>query len=290
MLWAILAILFSFCYASFAVLNHYFKLDGARLQLWRSVVWFLWLAPVMFFVKWPSNYLFYVIIVGISLAMAVSSIVRFNLAAKRNGRVASMFQPVQAFAAFFGWMLVRPEQWQGYIDEPWRLTVVILCLFVMSYALFSMRKNDVGWQGFLIIAPIGILHAVCDVFTKIAMSMDTHIFDMSMVFGFILAVVGAIGAVIPILISKKERAKVWLPPKMLLGSFVIGTVGALGAFFAILSIALAPNPAYFVAISMLAPVWILFYHKLYHISDDASPVAGTIMVFSAIALVLVAAL
>jgi hypothetical protein len=50
------------------------------------------------------------------------------------------------------------------------------------------------------------------------------------------------------------------------------------------SMLLAPNPAYPSMILLLIPVWLLVYHRLAKIPDDASPVAGTMMVVAAIVL------
>jgi hypothetical protein len=42
-------------------------------------------------------------------------------------------------------------------------------------------------------------------------------------------------------------------------------------------------------VGLLAPVWLLVYHRLVNLKDDASPVAGTVMVVAAIVLMLLVA-
>ena len=74
---------------------------------------------------------------------------------------------------------------------------------------------------------------------------------------------------------------------MMRAAVAIGGVGLLGFFCALASINLAPNPAYFIAIAMLAPVWLMLAHKLRGVDDHANPLAGMLMVVGAIALVLI---
>jgi drug/metabolite transporter (DMT)-like permease len=65
------------------------------------------------------------------------------------------------------------------------------------------------------------------------------------------------------------------------------TLGQTCYFIALM---LAPNPAYVSMVALLAPVWLLIYHRVAGIKDDASPVAGTVLVLSAFLLMALSSL
>lgn len=55
----------------------------------------------------------------------------------------------------------------------------------------------------------------------------------------------------------------------------------------IISLSMVINPAFTYILGALVPVWIMIYHRLRGIKDNASPLAGKAMVISAIILLYV---
>lgn len=285
--WIIYSLLFSFCYAIFSGLNRYYQVSGVRLAMWRLIITLVLISPALIFVEWPhDNPWFYAIAIFNGFVLAISTIVRFNLAAQHNGRIASMFMPLQLFTVFIAWTLIDKTLLQKYMANPTQFVGIILCFIIVTACVLTLRKNDLGWRMFLISIPIGLGHAVMDILSKIALKGQS-LFDAATVLIALSCIVGIVLTVFVIAL-RPAKDRDMLPPKMLEASFFIGIVGLGGYYTALMAISAAPNPAYFNAISMLSPVWLYVWHKMVGIEDKASPFASMGMLAAAIGLIIIA--
>lgn len=285
--WIIYSLLFSFCYAIFSGLNRYYQMSGVHLAMWRLLVTLVFISPALFFIDWPRGSLwFYIIGIFNGFILAFSTIARFNLAAQHNGRIASMFMPLQLFTVFVAWTLIDKALLQKYLTNPTQFVGIILCFIIVTGCVLTLRKNDFGWRMFLIAMPIGLGHAVMDVLCKIVLKGQS-LWDAATVLIVLSCITGIVvsAAVIAFRPAKKRDL---LSPQMLQAACFIGLAGLGGFYTSIMAISTAPNPAYFNAISMLSPVWLYAWHKMVGIEDKANPLASMGMLLAAIGLIIIA--
>ena len=281
--WAFFAFALSFTMAFFSESNRHFKLDGFRLNFWRMCMALVILTPITFYIDWPAPSLFYPVAVLAGVVMVISHALRFNMAAKHNGRVATLYMPVQAFLAFFLWVLTDSNSLAQYLEHPIQALVVLACLFAVTGAMFTIRQNDASWQAFLTVAPIGVMFAVMDVLAKTVL-MDIDVMRSGVAY-ILVATSSAVVVSAAFLSMRRHRWRSMTPPGMFKAASVLSVTGLIGFFCFINAVSRAPNPGYVAAVVMLAPVWLMIYHKLTGVKDDASPLSGLIMIIAAIVLV-----
>lgn len=286
--WVACGVVVSILVGVVSELNRRFQLDGFRLNFWRSLFILLFLMPMIPFVEWPeSNSLLYPVAILGGCISVFGNTIRLNLAASHNGRVATLFSPIKTFTLFVMWLLVDEDSWMRMINQPLETLGVLLMFLVAGFALFHMRKNDNTWQALLLMVPVGFLYAVNDVFGKMALDgEETDKFGAIMV----LLVVGFSVSVLlsgSVIAARHSPLRPLAPKGMIKAGFLIGSVTMIKLFVFYYGMVLTPNPAYLAAIMMLTPVWFLIYHRIVGVKDDASPLMGTLMVLSAIGLVVI---
>lgn len=288
-MWLILALMFSMASAVFSGINRSYKLEGFRLNFYRMAWSFLLLSPLILLLEWPKPSFFYAAAMLHGMAMVIGSAVVLNMASRHNGRIATMFIPVQIFVAFMLWLAVSPDMWAQYLLQPANLIYIALPFALMTYCLFNMRKVDASFALFLQIAPIGVMYAFADLFAKLTMG-DTGIMT-TFIYLYVVFGTGLLCATpflfIPTLRIKPEEPL--LMPNMLRAGFLLALAGMAGFGFFLFALRLSPNPAYVTAIGTMTPVWIMLYHKYHGIPDEGDTRTALLMVVSAIMLVLLTA-
>ena len=279
-LYSCVAVLFQ---AAFVEANRKLQLDGYRLNLWGSLFAALYLLPVIGYMYWPTNGLFYLVAFIAAASSAVGGIVQFQMAARHNGRVVAMYMPVKAFAMFALWLIVDPALVDDYFSNP-EETALIGGTFIISVtSLIVMRKNDIGWRAFLIVAPIGALFAASNILTKIAFN-DSRALASVLCFNLLFYIFMVLQT-LPVVIARRDENKPIFDKRILPASALIGLF-SLGAFIGLIGgIVNAPNPAYVSIFQMMTPALIMILHKCAGIPDNTSPYAGLGLVLGAIILI-----
>ena len=286
MSWVLLAFGFSFINAAFNMANRWFRMDGLRLNFWRMGLTVAALTPVMFILPWPQPSLFYPAAVLLGVGTLFSQKIRFNLAAQHNGRVAVMFIPVTVVVSFVLWALAEPTVLQDYMNQPLKVLGIFACLAVVMGAMLSLRRNDLGWRLFLVVAPLGVLHALMDVFNKLALE-STGTWLSALVFIYVAMFAGFLLAGALLYQAGQHPDAPLRPPGMLRAASIMAALGLVGYFRVLNAVRMAPSPAYVSAVAMLSPVWMMVVHKLLGVRDDASPLAGLVMLLGALGLVMI---
>ena len=283
-MWVLLALGLSLNSALGAELNRYFGQDGFRLNFWRGAMATLMLFPAALLVSFPPPGMFYVAAMLAGTVMAVSPAIRMTLSARKFGRVSTLFMPVEAFVAFFLWLMLDPDMLNGFIESPVRSLLIFSAMVLVTISMAAMRRHDVGWQTFLVVAPLGVLHGLSGVLIKYAMPVE---FSMNDLIAFMILVnIFAQFLSASFLVLRPNYKEPLCPPGMLRAALVYGVLGIMSQLFFYSSVQFAPSPGYVVAIGMLAPVWIMMYHYYVGLRDDANPKAGLLMVLAAMLLVL----
>lgn len=288
MTWFILTIISSFFAASFMELNRHLKLDGIQLNFWRMLVQVVILSPIfILFFDWPTNPYFYVVGAAGGVAFAVIDSYLWTISSHHNGRVASLFGPVQAVVAFSFWFLFSPQDLMAFLQQPLKVSMVLLAMGLIIGGSVSIKRNVIAWSIFKTMVLIGFIYGLLFIFRKLvipagegALLEIAQIFVLHYIFGLILLAV--------ILSVKFGRAAFGVEKKMLKASVIMAVLIFIPMVMMNLAVILAPNPGYPPAIYLVYPIWLLMYHRFVGIRDNASPIAGSAVVLGVIILLLAA--
>lgn len=286
-MWLVPSLVGSVVGANQAELNRIYQQCGYRLTLWRTVMMAVIWAPLVLVGHWPHDPLFYAAATFSGVGMLVGSTITSNLAASHNGRVAVLHMPLKALVVFLAWLVINEPARDRILERPDRLPLVLLSLAVMAGALFTFRRNDASWGTLRQVLPVVALYSCNDICTRLVMPA-AELKDKLVLFLFIMVSVCALcGALVW---PWRPRRKLPLATRPLLEAAGLGAVGGVVnqmCFFS--ALAMAPNPAYASMLMLLTPVWLLMWHRWKGIKDDASPVAGTVLVVAAIVLMIAVA-
>ena len=281
-LWLPLAVGSSLVVANNVEINRRARQDSYRLNMWRMILAALFWLPLALRQPWPHNGLFYAAAMFSGVGMIIGFVIQNDLAKKHNGRVAILYMPLKAVLVFVVWAVVDPAARQLIIDKPLATLGVLGCLAVMVGSLGEFRKHDVSWESLKTVMPIVVIYGASDLLTRTAID-PAELHQRLIVF---LSVGTATSALVSLMLWP-WRPKPELPfvtKKLLKAGAYAATGSSVNQVCYASAVVLAPSPAYAGMIVLLSPVWLLVYHRMVNIHDDASPVAGTVMVAAAIIL------
>ncbi len=280
--WLILALLSSLLSAQNVEMNRRARQEGFRLNLWRMALSAVFWLPLALMQNWPDDTLFYVAAIFSGVAMIIGFTIQNDLAVRHNGRVAILHMPLKAVFVFVLWGILDAEARHHYFSNLDIVLGIVVCLTVMVVALFSFRRHDVSWRSLTAVMPIVGLYGAGDILSRLAIpaaDLQSHL----IVFLFVMTATSALVS----LLYLPWRPRPELPlahPHLLRAAGWAAFGGTLNQVCFFGALVLGPSPAYVSMVALLAPVWLLFYHRMAHIKDDASPVAGTLVVLAAIVL------
>lgn len=280
--WVLMALASSIFSAQNVEMNRRARQEGFRLNFWRTALSALFWLPLAMVQPWPHDAFFYVCAVFSGMAMIVGFTIQNDLAVKHNGRIAILHTPIKAIAVFLVWLMIDETARHHVFDNLEKTLGVMACLAVMVMALFTFRRNDVSWSSLKAVMPIVLLYGLGDILSRLNLSVD-ELNDKLVVFLFVMTTTSAL---VSALLSpwRPHPDLPWVSHKMLYAAGWAGFLGTLNQVCFYVALVSAPNPAYVSMISLLTPVWLLLYHRLAHIKDDASPIAGMMVVAAAITL------
>lgn len=288
-MWILLALLFSFTSAVFSGINRTFKIEGFRLNFYRMFFSLMMLVPITLFIDFPKSPWFYLAAISHGLSMVVGTAVVLNMARTHNGRVATMYIPVQIFATFLLWLVVSADARAIYFSDPSYFLYILFPFALMSWSLFSLRKADAGFKAFLQIAPIGMMYAFADIIAKLS-TPDTS-FLQNFAYLYVVFTTGLFCAT-PFLFISNLRIRPEEPlfvPEIVKPAFLLAITGLVSFMLFLTALQFSPNPAFVIAIGTLTPIWIMLYNKYADIPDDGDKSTALLMVISAIMLVILTA-
>lgn len=283
--WILYAFLSSLFQACFAETNRVAKLDPWQLNFWHSGMSSLLLALAFPFMLFYRDPLFITAAFLGGTVMVIGSLVQFKLSSTHGGRVSSMFLPVRAFVTFILWCIIFPESFFILLENAFQGFGVLISFIIFVVAMQALRKNDVGWRSFLLVAPIGAMFAISNVIVTLSLE-DKDPLQSVLAMTWLIYIISFVQVGCVIIGQKKTDKISIISLKNLKSGFLIALFSVLSFLFLFLGFIHSPNPAYPSVLTMLGPVWIMIYHKAVGIKDDASPVVGLFMIIGAILLVI----
>lgn len=253
--WPLLALAFSFCGAVIIGYNQWARLDGRALVVLRVVgVWPLALLSLAF-LPWPQHASFYAAAAGMGALLSYGDVLLFNASAQHGGRLAALYVPLKMMTGFVLWALLEPESLLPLLLQPWRVGVLALGFSLCGGALMFLRRADAGWAALVAVVPVAVLFALVDVVAKAELGPVTAQHGLLPVLGSTVAfltvtnTVGALGGLV--------LGKPWKPTgREVLLAGLFGVILLAGLSVLLVTLALAPNPGYVAAITMLSALWL----------------------------------
>lgn len=283
--WMFFALVGSLFQAAFVETNRVFRADARLLNFWHVVLVLVLFIPLIPYMAWPEQRSFYVLAVIVAFGMGISMQILFSLARHHNGRVSSMYMPLEVVMTYGLWFAFYPPAIEVYQADPYKQTGIFLAFCLFSISLLLIRRNDIGWNAFIAVIPVAVFFGLRAVLSKIAMLVgaESDIVGHTLTFTFIiyLAILPLAGFLLMANGGFAKRAP--LPP--LKAGFLCAVFSLLSFLCFMMGVNLAANPAYVVMMFMMVPVWLLLLHILTGVKDDASPWAGMVMIAGAAVLI-----
>jgi hypothetical protein len=282
-IWLAAALGTSLTHAYAAEINRRFKQDGYRLNLLRTSICAVFWLPVAAINSWQHPWLFYAAAIFGGVGMAIGNTIQNNLAAKHNGRVAIVYMPLKALVVFGAWVLIDPGARAHVLDDPMKVPLILGLFTIMVLAMNAMRKNDTSWAALLAVLPIVALYSTGDVLTRLAMPA-TDLGHKVVVFMWVVYATATVAGLVyyP---WRRHPQQPLISPKLFHAAMEAAAASSLSYMCFLIALTKAPNPAYVSMICLLAPVWLLVYHRLRDVPDDANPYAGLVLVVAAMLLI-----
>ncbi len=284
MLWPLLALGFSFCGAVIVGFNHWAKLDSTRLVVLRGAGVLPLALLAWLLLPWPQHGDFYVAAAGMGVLIAFSDILLFRAAATHGGRLAALYIPMKMLLGFAVWGLLVPESVTALAGTWWRLLLVLGGFGLCSGALFSLRKQDASWAGLMAVVPVAVLLALGDVVAKHALNAASD--GLVAVVGSAVAFVTmttSMGTLVGLILIGWKHKRFTLPTQReVLLSAAFGAILLASLSVLLVALAIAPNPGYVGAVTMLSALWLAIHGYYYH-GERANWWSGIALLAGAIA-------
>lgn len=288
MLWGFFALVAGLTYCVQAETNKVYQIPGFTLNTIRSLFAVLIMLPIIPFMEWPTAPEYYLVVILEAAVAVVCMAAQYNLAAKKNGRIACLHQPIAIILTFTFWIFWDYSQRQFLIQNPMNTAGIAIAFLIFIFSVQFIRKNDTGWSTLITVMPIAVLYSVMAVISKIALEHGDTLLEISLNFVFLCNVFMFLISAPIYYFLKSSKKNTFIDKHSIIGSGYIALFHTVSWVAVCIAIILTPNPAYVSVVTGLAPIWFFIYYKFKGIKDDASPIAGVFMAFAAI-LILVSA-
>lgn len=289
-LWPLFALFAAWFGGAQLLVNGHMKVPGHVVMLWRSLTSVLVLLPVAVLTVWPSDPRFYLYTVLAGILALFTGMGMYNAAAKFGAPVISRLMPGSISISFVAWYVFYPADFMAAITHPYWFAGTVALLLLTMFTLANLRHCVVTWAATLFMLPVIGIQGINSVFQKSA-QLYVPLTTGPLQYVFLIGVVTFLGAVgMNLAHHKKDMLRTLKHPHHWRGGLIIGVLYLLYLSTQTVSAALAPNPAYMIAIAMSAPVWVHLYERARGRKEQADTKAGFLFVASAVALAVVVAL
>lgn len=282
--WLLFALIGSVFQAAFIETNRVFKIEARQLNFWHVLILLGLFIPLFPYMVWPADSGFYIFALMIAIGMAISMQILFNLARHHNGRVSSMYMPLEVVVAYGLWFAFYPPAMEVYRHDLAAQGGIFIAFCLFSISLLLLRRSDMGWSAFMAVIPVAVFFGLRAVFSKIALlDAGEDVFGQTLTFTFVTYL-----GILPVsaFLLQMNGGFRRFPPMPSLKAGFLCAVFALASFLCyLMGVSLAANPALVVMMYMLVPVWLLLLHILIDVRDDASPGAGMGLIAGAMVLI-----
>ena len=289
--WIVFALITAFAQAAVPLINEYFKVRSIHLLFWMRVMTSIALLPVVLFVPWPDNPLFYVFTLASALIFAYADIIYVGLAATIGAGVVSRIEPLSVGLTFLLWLVVAPMMISDYLDQPLRGGGIIFAFVGSLYFALRLQNCTLSREALRRLLPMIILVAFGVVSAKMAMDSSptfSGVIYYALIQSVFVLVVYILALNIKPLAIRFEGLghSISLKDKrVLLAGFCMGVNWMIGVPSKQYAFSLVENPAYVTLIALTSPLWVLAVYRLVGRREEADVKSGLGLVICAAALV-----
>lgn len=283
--WVVFAFGFSFLAAGLKLTNEYFKVNGHALVFWRGLLPAICMIPVAIIAPWPTDPLFYLATIATVPVVTFTDSLHFESHRKFGAGVSSRLAPLGIITVFIIWIIANPEQIYSYINNALYGSGIILSLLLIMFFASRLRHCEISKSAFIFLLPVILFSGIATMLNKVAMdNSDLHqgVWFYILIQGFGISILAIIRDKI-----KKRSLDSLFNKNLIKPGLVICFIAIVGITLKGYSLRAVDNPAYFTAVSMLAPFWIIIVYKIVGRKEQGVDVtSGLFLVLSVIALVL----
>lgn len=288
MSWVFPALGFSFCFAAYLLLNQHYKIPAAAMVLWRGMGCVVLLSPIVVFLDWPKDPVFYGIIAVMGIFAGVYERQTYDIAARGNaGGLSRLLLPLSLWVSFIIWILLSADVRMQYLERPLESIGVLIALALCAGGMIWMHRSRLDAALLYVVMPAAVLRGVTDVLNKTAMMHSADMFPQNLpVYVWWLSV----WVVITVLVQNRITAGKFIPenpfrmdyakPGIILSVTLIALMLCKGA-----AMQFTPNPAYVTAVGLMSAIWVAAYHRARREPDPSHLWAGALVVLGTVLLV-----
>lgn len=284
MTWIIPALLAGFVKAIGFDINRHHQLDESALNFWRLLMVVPFMLFITFFLKWPTYPYFYLVAVLCGLCIAVGDQYLWKLAGSKNTRIASMFDAVNSFGAFFLWLIISPVFFFSLIKDPLILIGVLGCYIFLFSGIWILRRCRYSWNAFRVLLTVCFFNIIDHLLIKTVMQEVTVSLENAFIFTTVSYFLGLCISGYMHLVINKQPFKI--EKRAIKPAIFLGCCFALASTLVFFSLSAAPNPGYATALAALAPAWLVIIHKIQKAEDNAKILPVLMILASSVILIL----
>lgn len=290
MLWVFLSLVYGIFTAIYMLFNQHYKINGYILGIWRGFGICALFLPLLFVVAIPNqpHYWILLAIQGVCIGVYDSNI--FFNSARFGAGPTSRFMAVTVLLTAFIWWLLTPQKFFGLLQNGKIMSVLMFILCGFTFFYWQMLQNEVSRQVAKATMPAVLALAAMSIITKYIAESGNSVYQGLF---YYLTVSTFISGIYNLLLylwqNRKLKATALrqiIAPKMhRIGAYLI-TFSSVLIAAKTLALRLAPNPAYVIALLLIAPLFIYLFNRNQKIADNISVKAGFAMIAFLLALII----
>ncbi len=266
------------------------KIRAERLSMlfWLRTVMLLISLPILCFLGWPVDPVFYVATFVTAFIWAYADLSSFRATEEFGAGAITRLIPLNVLVTFMMWIVIDPDVLYSYLDDPLRGLGVVAAMCGAVFFAMRMQRNPVSRHALRSLGPVILMSGMGVVFAKIALdhygagsSIHSAVFGyMAVQAFFMILIFGALEAVWHPVPRAVFAGRVAIQTGILMGINSIAHMIFKGYAYQIVE-----NPAYVSVIILTTPLWVLLYYRLVRKQNVGDMASGFLVVACAALLV-----
>lgn len=236
---------------------------------------------------WPSSPYFYGLVLVCGTLTGFYDRLIFHASMHYGAGAVSRLVSLSLPVSFLLWGALHSGHFAMLAGKPLAL-LIPLALIAIVISVLLMRRSPLGHAAFMALLPAYFIGGLIDVLHKTAMLEGTGFgFGTYLAYGGISSLISGL---VNLLLPEKEgdplSFKAVFAPNVVKGGMLVILVVTTLLMIKTSSLSSVPNPAFFAALAILAPFWVILWNRIKGVQDDSNLLAGLGCVIGAFLLIL----
>jgi len=290
MLWVFYSLVYGVFTAIYMLFNQHYKINGYILGIWRGFGICALFLPLLFTVSPPHqpHYWLLLAIQGVCIGIYDSNI--FFNSARFGAGPTSRFMAVTVLLTAFIWWLLTPQKFLLLFQKTKVITLLMFILCGFTFFYWQMLKDEVSRQVAAHTLPAVLALSAMSIITKYIADFGNSVCQGIFYYLTVSTFISGLYNLSLYLLNNRQQKiialKLIIAPKMYKISIYLVSFSSVLIAAKTLALRLAPNPAYVVALLLVAPLFIYLFNRHRKIADNLSVHAGFAMIFFLLLLVI----